>query len=354
MPQQPNDAEQHWVAIPGKEVAVIILNFNGLKYLKQYLHKVLHRSLEAEVVVADNGSTDGSLDWIRSEPSLAAVRLLDLRYNHGFAQGYNLAIAPCPYPLTLLLNSDVEPAEGWLAPLLAAMHERPAIGACQPKILAMHNPHQFEFAGASGGLIDHLGYPFCRGRIFDECELDHGQYDKPLQVFWATGAAMLCRTDLYNKLGGLDAFFFAHMEEIDLCWRMAHAGYEVWAIPTSQVYHVGGGTLHKSNPRKTFLNFRNGLLLLYKNLPAGKVVSTILTRLVLDGLAGLNFIKKGQFADCWAIIRAHFAFYGAIGKYRSIRQQINPPAQALSYKGIWQQSIVWRHFGMGVKRYSEL
>lgn len=339
-----------WLPLPEKRVAVIILNWNGERYLRAYLPKVLAHSPEAEVVVADNGSADGSEAIVKE----LGVRWLPLGANHGFAQGYNLAIAQCPYPLVVLLNSDVETPAGWLPPLLDFLHANPKVAAVQPKMLAVHNPHQFEFAGASGGYLDYLGYPFCRGRIFEECELDHQQYDKPAPCLWASGAALLIRTEAYKQAGGLDGRFFAHMEEIDLCWRLHHLGHEVWAVPQSHVYHVGGGTLHKSNPRKTFLNFRNGLLMLYKNLPAHKLWTTIFLRLVLDGLAGIQFVLKGRWADCWAIVRAHFAFYGLLGVYGPIRKQINPPKHALQYPGIYQLSIVWQHFGMGVKRYSEL
>lgn len=342
----------HWAPKPGVQVAVVILNWNGLKFLQRYLPLVVSNTPDAEIVVADNGSTDESGPWVQQQ--YPSVRWLPLGQNHGFAEGYNQALAPCPYPFAVLLNSDVETPQGWLPPLMARMLSQPTTAAIQPKILAVHNPHQFEFAGASGGFMDYLGYPYCRGRLFEECELDHKQYDKAMPCFWATGACMLVRLADYRAAGGLDGQFFAHMEEIDLCWRLAHLGKEVWVEPASHVYHVGGGTLHKSNPRKTFLNFRNSMLMLYKNLPSSRLFLGIFIRLVLDGIAGIQFLTKGRFADCWAIVRAHFAFYGLLPQYSKLRKAINPPPNALGYTGILKRSVVWRHFGMGVRRWSEL
>lgn len=353
-PAPQTTTSKSWAALPDLEVAVIILNYNGLRFLQTYLEGVVAHSGMAEVVVADNGSTDGSLAWLASEARFSEVRILDLGSNHGFSGGYNRAIAQCPYPYVVLLNSDVETPAGWLEPMMTFLKVNPLVAACQPKILSVASPDHFEFAGASGGFIDRLGYPYCRGRLFDTCERDLGQYDDAVQIFWATGACMLIRTDDYKSVGGLDEFFFAHMEEIDLCWRLAHKGRQVWVVPSAKVFHVGGGTLHKSNPRKTYLNFRNGLLLLYKNLPAKDLIPVIMERLNLDGVAGIKFLLSGKPKDCWSIVRAHFAFYASLGHYRKVRRQIRPEPMALKLPGIGQFSIVYRYFLEGVRRFSDL
>lgn len=291
-------------------VAVIILNWNGAALLRQYLPSVVANTPEAvgHVFVADNGSTDNSLQVLADE--FPTVTVMPFPENYGYAEGYNRAIDALPegYPLVVLLNSDVETPAGWLEPLVASMDADPAIGACQPKILSYADRSRFEYAGACGGYIDRNGYPYCRGRVFERVETDHGQYDTPAEVFWATGAALLTRTALYKRLGGLDPKFFAHMEEIDLCWRILLDGHKVMAIPAARVYHLGGGSLPASNPRKTYLNFRNNLLLLHKNLPKADLCATLLRRRLLDTVAWMKFVATFDFANAGAVWRAHRDF----------------------------------------------
>lgn len=291
-----------------KPVAVIILNWNGEKLLKEFLPSVVANTDTsiADVIVADNGSTDGSRELLRKE--FPQVKLLEFDENLGFAGGYNRALRETGYRYTLLLNSDVETPAGWLSPLHDFMEAHPDAAACQPKILSYKQKEKFEYAGAAGGFIDRNGYPYCRGRIFDTVEDDNGQYDTPVEVFWATGAALMVRTDLYEKAGGLDERFFAHMEEIDLCWRLLLMGHTLWCVPASHVYHLGGGSLPAANPRKTYLNFRNNLLLLHKNLPAADLRGALLRRRLLDTVAWAKFILTLDLPNASAILRAHRDF----------------------------------------------
>ncbi|MDE5923851.1 MAG: glycosyltransferase family 2 protein [Muribaculaceae bacterium] len=292
-----------------KKLAVIILNWNGIDLLRKFLPTVAAHSIsdEVDLWVADNGSTDGSCEFVEKE--FPEVKLLRLDSNYGFAEGYNRAIAATDYPYTVLLNSDVETTEGWWRPLLRLLEENPDVGAVMPKIRAYNDRERFEYAGAAGGYLDNLGYPYCRGRVFDNVEIDRGQYDgEPIEVAWATGAALCVRTALYLRLGGLDKDFFAHMEEIDLCCRMIGAGYRVMALTDATVYHVGGASLPKGNPKKTYLNFRNNLLLLHKNLPPRKGSRVLFIRRLADTLAFLMFLFKGQWGDARAILRAHRDF----------------------------------------------
>ena len=300
-----------------KPVAVIILNWNGEKMLAEYLPQVISATDDtiADVIVADNGSDDGSLELLeRSFPGIIVVKL---DRNYGFAEGYNRAIAATDYRYTVLLNSDVAPATGWLNPLYDYMEAHPDVGACQPKIRSYADYKSFEYAGACGGFLDRNGYPYCRGRIFDTVERDSGQYDMVIPVFWASGAALMVRSELYVKVGGLDKDFFAHMEEIDLCWRIKLAGYAVVVIPQSVVFHLGGGTLPPSNPRKTYLNFRNNLLLLHKNLPDSSRKKRLLVRRLYDALAWVKFVVSLDFADASAVLRAHRDFRKMRANYTS-------------------------------------
>lgn len=293
---------------PKTEVAVIILNWNGEKLLREFLPSVVEftpRPL-ARIIVADNGSSDGSLQLLAAD--FPEVEVMAFPENYGFARGYNEALSRIDEPYTVLLNSDVAVKSDWLTPLYDYMQTHPDTGACQPKIRAYRNPELFEYAGAAGGFIDRNGYPYCRGRIFSDIETDEGQYDTPIDVFWATGAALMVRTPLYNRLGGLDPLFFAHMEEIDLCWRMQLAGYKIAAVPTGEVYHLGGGSLDASNPKKTYLNFRNNLLMLHKNLPDSTRRATLFKRRLLDTVAWLKFIATADFANARVILRAHADF----------------------------------------------
>lgn len=304
-----------------KKLAVIILNWNGEELLKKFLPSVSRFTSgpEVDLIVADNGSNDKSVEWVRK--AHPEVKLVCLDKNYGFAEGYNRAIAEVrtpdenassdelPYPFTLLLNSDVEVTEGWWQPLLKFMEDNPDVGAAQPKIKSYIHRDMFEYAGAAGGYLDRLGYPYCRGRLFDSIEKDMGQYDgEAADVCWASGAALIVRTELYCKLGGLDPKFFAHMEEIDLCCRMHAAGYRVCALSDSEVYHVGGASLNQGNPRKTYLNFRNNLLLLHKNLPESKGKRKLFIRRLADTLAFFMFCTKLDFPNAKAVLKAHSDF----------------------------------------------
>lgn len=338
-------------------VAIVILNYNTRQHLAEYLPSVVAHSPDTRIIVADNGSPDDSIDFLRAQ--YPAVEILDLQRNHGFAQGYNEALRQVQADIYVILNSDVEVAPGWLEPVLEAMRLDPGIGIAQPKILAWADKSHFEYAGAAGGWIDALGYPFCRGRIFSQSELDHGQYDQPQDCFWAAGAAFFVRADLYHTFGGFDGDYFAHNEEIDFCWRIKRAGYSVRCIPQSVVYHLGGGTLEYQSPRKVFLNFRNSLYTLLKNESAGKLWWLLPLRFLLDGLAGARFAAKGQFRAIWAIIEAHGSFYSTFGltlrKRRSMSQliaehRIGPEDKA----GIFPGSIVFTHYVGRVKEFSKL
>ncbi|MDE6109917.1 MAG: glycosyltransferase family 2 protein [Muribaculaceae bacterium] len=298
-----------------KKVAVIILNWNGASLLRRFLPSVMAGtdSSVADVIVADNGSTDDSLDVLRDE--FPGVKVLAYPENYGFAEGYNKALADTRYPYTVLLNSDVAVRPGWVNTLHEYMEEHPGTGACQPKILSAVNPKYFEYAGASGGFLDRHGYPYCRGRIFDTCEEDHGQYDTTMEIHWATGAALMVRTQLYLDLGGLDPAFFAHMEEIDLCWRMRLAGHKIAVVPAAVVEHLGGASLAAGNPRKTYLNFRNNLLMLHKNLPDGSRRGTLVRRRLLDTLAWCKFVASLDFKNAAAILKAHKDFRKMRARY---------------------------------------
>lgn len=292
-----------------KKAAVIILNWNGLALLKEFLPSAAARTISgrADLIVADNGSTDASVAWVRDNHP--EVKVLELGENYGFAGGYNRALAATGYEYSLLLNSDVEVTPGWLDPLLDFMEEHPDVGAVMPKIRSWKQKDHFEYAGAAGGYLDRLGYPYCRGRLFDSVERDNGQYDgAPVEVAWASGAALLVRTRLYQEAGGLDERFFAHMEEIDLCLRIRRAGKKVMCVTSSTVYHVGGASLAQGNPKKTYLNFRNNLLLLHKNLPRSTGRRKLFVRRLWDTLAWGMFLLKGDTANARAIVKAHRDF----------------------------------------------
>lgn len=295
-----------------KKIAVVILNWNGAKLLEQFLPSVVAYSDEAKIYVADNASTDNSLEIIRSK--FPQITIIKNDSNYGFAKGYNVALQQVEEDYYALVNSDIEVTPNWLSPILSIFDNEPNIGIIQPKILDIKNKAYFEYAGAAGGYIDQFGYPFCRGRIFDTIEKDQGQYNDDIEIFWASGACLFIRKDVYRALNGFDDDFFAHQEEIDLCWRAFNLGFKAKYTSKSVVYHVGGATLNEGHPRKTFLNFRNSLLMLTKNLPERKLFFLLFIRLCLDGLAGIQFILKGKFKHCWAIIKAHFAFYSLINK----------------------------------------
>lgn len=288
------------------KVAVVILNWNGEEMLRRFLPGVLAHT-QAEIYVADNASTDKSLELLSVD--FPAVKTILLERNYGFAEGYNRALAQIEAEYFVLLNSDVEVKDDWISPMLQYLDTHPEVAACQPKILSWYAPDKFEYAGAAGGYMDAWGYPYCRGRIMNTVETDEGQYDTVAPVFWATGAALMVRSAVYHEVGGLDARFFAHMEEIDLCWRLRARGRQLACIPQSVVFHVGGATLKKENPRKTFLNFRNNLVMLYKNLPQEDLASVMRVRAVLDYVAAFSFMLKGQLPNALAVFRARRAYH---------------------------------------------
>lgn len=332
---------------------MVILNWNGKDMLCRFLPDVVRYSEAlATVYVADNGSTDQSLLWL--EQHFPQVKLIDLKKNYGFAGGYNRALCQIDAEYYILLNSDVQVSEKWIGPLLDYMECHSTVAACQPKLLSMAEPHYFEYAGAAGGFMDCWGYPFCRGRIMDTVEEDRGQYDTVCSLFWATGAALMIRSAVYWETGGLDDRFFAHMEEIDLCWRLRSRGYDIVCVPESAVWHVGGGTLPKENPRKTFLNFRNNLLMLYKNLPDERLNRIMRIRLILDFLASLSFLLKGQWKSFWAVWKARKAYYKMRPDFTKDRKY-NGEKRLLS--AIPEQSsfcILFRYYLQGMRFFSEI
>ena len=324
-------------------LSIIILNWNGEEMLRRFLPSVIRHSPEAEVVVADNGSTDGSLRLLAEQ--FPNVRTILFDRNYGFAEGYNKAIAQVECDLCLLLNSDVRVEEGWLTPMLDYMNGHPEVACCQPKIRSEQEPDMLEYAGACGGYIGKLGFPFCRGRILGTVERDEGQYDTVASVAWATGAALLIRRKLYIEAGGLDARFFAHQEEIDLCWRLRSRGYGIVCIPESVVYHVGGGTLPKESPRKAYLNFRNNLLLLYKNMPAKAFRRVMFLRRVLDTAAALHFLAGGHLAACMAVVKAHHDFRKIRKDFKEDRDR-NAALAVVPYDQILSPiNLLWEYYG---------
>ena len=332
------------------KVAVVILNYNGKKFLEEFLPNVIANCdpVLAEVIVADNASTDDSVDYMKTH--FPDIRLIENGSNGGFATGYNLALRQVEAQYYVLLNSDIEVAPHWIEPIIKMMDADPSIAACQPKILSYYHKEQFEYAGASGGFIDKYGYPFCRGRVFQNMENDDHQYDDPLEVFWATGACMFVHADLYHQVGGLDDSFFAHMEEIDLCWRLKNAGYKVYCCPQSRVYHIGGGTLPKNSPRKTYLNFRNNLSLLVKNLPEKRVKRTILYRILLDWVAAFKFLLEGCPKDFQMVFKAHRDFYKRLKALREYRKG----SEHNMVSCIYWKNIVFDSVLRGKKKFSDL
>ena len=330
-----------------KTLAIVILNYNGKKHLKTYLPSVVECSDGHDVLVIDNGSLDDSIHYINL--TFPTVQLIPLKENVGFAQGYNdgLERIKGKYEHYLLLNSDVEVSSGYLSPLLSRI-ATPTIAAVQPKILSHVDKTRFEHAGASGGFLDKRGFPFCRGRIFDECEIDHGQYNEAMPVFWASGACLLVKSALFHELDGFDGRFFAHMEEIDLCWRLQHQGHQIWVEPSSTVYHLGGGTLSYESNTKVFLNFRNNLYMLAKN-ETGFWPGKIFIRMLWDGLAAVQFLLKGKPSLLYQVLKAHLAIYTSLP--RLISQRTNKKNATLGrYKG----NIVIDYFLKKKNKYSDL
>jgi GT2 family glycosyltransferase len=304
-----------------KKVAVVILNWNGKEFLKNFLPSLLeHTPVWAEIVIADNASSDDSITFVQEH--FPQIRIILNEKNYGFAQGYNIALQQIDATYYCLLNSDIEVSPHWLEPVIELLDRSPDVAICQPKLVSFSDKTLFEYAGAAGGYIDKYGYPFCRGRLFNHLEKDEGQYDDEVEIFWATGACMFVRAALYHTLGGLDKDFFAHMEEIDFCWRAKNAGYKVMYCPHSVVYHVGGGTLPKLSSKKTYLNFRNNIILLYKNVPKRRLPWVFLVRLIFDNIAAIHFLFDTGFGDFAAVYKAYFSFYASIGKNIRKRSRI--------------------------------
>ena len=332
-------------------VAIVILNWNGKAYLEKFLPIVLKSSYENKtVIVADNASTDDSVLFLRNH--YPGVRLIENAANEGFASGYNKALQQVNSEYCILLNSDVEVTEQWIEPVIAIMEANKKIAACQPKILSFQQKKYFEYAGAAGGWIDSMGYPFSRGRVFDCCETDNGQYNNASPCFWATGTAMFVRTEVFKQLAGFDESFFAHQEEIDLCWRMQLAGYAVFVQPASVVYHIGGGTLPSGNSRKVYLNYRNNLVMLYKNLPVSEKIWKIPVRLVLDGIAACRELVSADAGYFMAVIKAHMYFYGwLIGKKKKNKFT---PKRLTGLHGVYKGLLIWDYFIKKKKAFAEI
>ncbi len=332
------------------QTAIVILNWNGKQFLEQFLPTVIRFSKGAQVVVADNASTDDSISYLKE--NFPEIRLIQNESNGGFAKGYNDALKHIDSEFYVLLNSDVEVTENWLNPLLDIM-EDPKIAACQPKVKSHATQSEFEHAGAAGGYLDVNYHPFCRGRIFNSVEKDLGQYDHPTEVFWATGACLLIRSKLFHVSGGFDEDFFAHMEEIDLCWRLKRANYKIFVVPKSTVYHVGGGTLPYSSPRKTYLNFRNSLFMITKN-HEGILFPKMVWRGILDGMAAATFLLKGEFKQFGAVFNSHIAYYGKMRTFLRKRKALKKWQTEFNSTGHFKGNILWNYYGKGVKEFSKL
>lgn len=334
-------------------VAVVILNWNGKELLAQFLPTVVKNSNleEVNIYVVDNGSTDDSISFV--EKNFPEIKIIKLDKNYGFAGGYNRALALINEDYSILLNSDVEVTKEWIKPIISYLENNQDVVACQPKILSYNNKHQFEYAGAAGGYIDKYGYPFCRGRIFNVFEEDNLQYQSVEPIFWASGAALVIRTNLFKELGGFDEFFFAHMEEIDLCWRIWARGYKIVYIPSSVIYHLGGATLSKTNPHKTYLNFRNNLFLLYKNLHY-RYKSIMFIRHILDVIAFLKFLIGLEFKNAYAIIKAYIDFFKYRKRYKSIREMNKKMEIVIDIPVVYKGSIVYDFFILRKRFFHEL
>ena len=342
-----------------QKVAVVILNWNGIKYLHDFLPFVMASTWpNLDIVVGDNGSTDDSLGFLRA--NYPSVRIIENKENYGFTGGYNRVLAQVKADYYILLNSDVEVQPGWIEPVIALMQTDSKIAAAAPKILSYAQKDNFEHAGAAGGFIDKFGYPFCRGRIFYEIEQDNGQYDQPGEIFWASGAAMFIKMKNWDEAGGFDESFFAHMEEIDLCWRLKNMGYKVMYCPQSVIYHVGGGTLNSENPFKTYLNFRNNLLLLKNNLPFWRAFWTISLRFWMDLLALARFLMEGKRKDAWAISRAHQNFVVRLFQSKVKSDIIKRYHRQISNEkyhhitGVYSRSLVWDFFVNKKTKFTDL
>ncbi|MFM9908384.1 MAG: glycosyltransferase family 2 protein [Chitinophagaceae bacterium] len=332
-------------------VSIVILNWNGRKYLDQFLPSILNTTYpNKEIVIIDNASTDDSVNFV--ENKFPTIKIIRLPVNYGFAKGYNEGLKQVKADYFVLLNSDVEVEPGWIEPCMELLESNKNIAVCQPKVLQYNNKTLFEYAGGCGGWLDRFGYPFAKGRIFDVCEKDEGQYNEAAPVFWASGAAFFIRANQFHEMKGFDEYFFAHQEEIDLCWRLQWAGYLIYCCPQSVVYHVGGGTLPKGNSQKVFLNFRNNLVMLAKNLTGSEVFLKISWRFVLDGVSATKSLFAGQGTYFIAVIRAHGAFLEWLFLKRS--SSIFPDKRNKKWKGYFPKSVVWKHFIEGKNKFSEI
>lgn len=332
------------------QIAIVILNWNGKHFLKDFLPSVIKHSGDARIVVADNASTDDSISFLLQE--FPNIEIIQNDQNGGFAKGYNDALKKVDSKFYLLLNSDVEVSENWLEPLLKTMEDI-KIAGCQPKVLAFGDKSKFEHAGAAGGYLDHNYYPFCRGRIFNETEKDTQQYDGEVEVFWTSGACMLIRSELYHQVDGFDELFFAHMEEIDLCWRIKRLGYKFKIIPSSEVFHVGGGTLNYFSPKKTYLNFRNSLYMITKN-HAGWLFPKLFYRMLLDGVAASMFLFSGKPSHFWAVFKAHIDFYKHIKNMLNKRKELKEIQVKFNSTGLYRGSILWAKYFKRIHAFSNL
>ena len=344
---------------PAPKVAIVILNYNGIEHLYDFLPSVIKTTYpNHEIIVADNGSTDDSVKLLKDH--FEDVTLIEMKENYGFAKGYNEALKQVESDYYVLLNSDVEVEANWIEPIIKLLEKDATVGACQPKIRAYTDKKRFEYAGAAGGWIDNLGYPFCRGRIFDQTEIDEGQYDQMQEIFWASGAALFIRSKIFHALGGFDGDYFAHSEEIDLCWRIKRAGFKIVVEPKSVVYHLGGGTLNYVSPNKTFLNFRNSLFTLLKNEERSRLFWLIPTRLLLDGVAAMLFLTQRKFSHITAILKAHFSFYKNFSKMRKKRNIHQDQIDKISIsstpnlRGRYGGSLIWQYYVKGKKKFKNL
>lgn len=335
------------------QVSIVILNYNGREHLEQFLPSVVAFSGDHHIVVADNCSTDDSIEFLES--NYPDVQIIKNSMNGGYSWGYNQALQQIDSEYFILLNSDVEVTENWIHPIIGMMESNANIGAAQPKILSYSNKDEFEYAGAAGGYLDKYGYPFCKGRLFQSLEKDNGQYDDSYPIFWASGACLFIRSKVFHELGGFDNDFFAHMEEIDLCWRIHNAGYVIKYYGKAKVYHVGGGTLHKSNPRKTYLNFRNGLSLLVKNYNIGDLMLKLPVRILFDMVATAKFLLFDSFRDGLAVIKAHFHFWAMLPKNLGKRRTIKlKRKKTKEFSTIYQESVVIAHYARKAKTFNDL
>ncbi len=333
------------------KVVIVILNYNGKNYLEQFL-PITKKFSDCPIYVVDNHSTDNSVAYLNEHhPDIIQ---LNFEENYGYSGGYKKALEIIKAEFFILLNSDIEVTPNWIEPVIELMESDDSIAACQPKILSYHNRDTFEYAGAAGGFIDTLGYPFCRGRIFDVAEKDEGQYDDNIEVFWATGACLFVRASSYRQAGGLDEDYFAHMEEIDLCWRLKSMGFKNFYCGGSKIYHIGGGTLHKTNPRKTYLNFRNSLITLHKNSNGVALLWKIPFRLVLDGLAGLRFVATGSFGNFTAIIKSHLHYWASFVKIETKRKQVQRQVSISKLSQVLPGFIVFEYFLKNARKFGKL